>query len=62
MRVKVIWKWKSIVFFWGRQDSDEITYINTTPANLQASVVTVFGANVQDAIAKYIHRHQPAQK
>ena len=36
-------------------------YINTTPANLQASVVTGSRANVQDAIAKYVHRHQPAQ-
>ena len=45
----------------GRQDLDEIAYINTTPANLQASVVTGSGANVQDAIAKYVHRHQPEQ-
>ena len=39
---------------------DESVYINTTPTNLQASMVIGSGANVRDAIAKYIHRHRPA--
>ena len=30
---------KTSMSFWGRQDMDEITYISTTPANLQACLL-----------------------
>ena len=36
---------------------DESSYVNTTPTNLQASVVIGPAAGIQDAIATYIHRH-----
>ena len=39
---------------------DESAYIDTTPANLQATAVIGSASSVREAIARHIHRHRPA--
>ena len=39
---------------------DKSSYVNTTPTNLQASVVIGPAAGIRDAITTYIHHHRPA--
>ena len=39
---------------------DQSAYVDTTPASLQANVVTGSASSIRDAIARHVHRHRPA--